>query len=244
MKFSATLKATKEFKSCLSAIQLIIEDATFEVSVEGIKCRGIEPSNICFMSIDLPKDKFVRYECDEELKFTVRTNEFLQIVKRATKDDDDITLEMEDSVNALQIYINAKKHYVIPLLVMDKESPTPNFKLQSRTVLKFADFADYVKDINVLADNFVVETDGGKLKLYGKGDSGNANVDVEGTVSQTEEGKLRGEYMMEYLLNTVKTLKGGFEDVILEHGNDLPLKLTFDSEKTGTLIYVQAPKVL
>jgi len=243
MKFSATIKATKEFKSCLSAIQLIIEDATFEVTAKGIKCKGIEPSNVCFMSIDLPKDKFVKYECDEDAKFTVRTNEFLEIVKRA-KNGEEITLEMNDKVNALQIYINGKKHYVLPLLVIEKETPNPNFKLQSKTSLKFADFVDYVKDIKVVADNFIVETDGLKLKLSGKGDSGHVDMEVDGTVTQSEEGELRGEYMLEFLFNTMKTISGGFENVILEHGHNRPLKLTFDSENTGTLIYVQAPKVL
>ncbi len=242
MKFSTTLKATKEFKSCLSAIQLIIEDATFEVTHEGMKCKGIEPSNICFMSVDLPKDKFVNYDCDEDSKFTVRTNELLEIVKRA-KNDEEVTFEMDGKVNALQIYIG-KKHYVLPLLVMEKETPNPNFKLQSKTSLKFSDFVDCVKDIKVIADNFVVETDGLKLKISGKGDSGLVDMEIDGTVSQKEEGELRGEYMLEFLFNTMKTISGGFETVILEHGHNLPLKLTFNSDDTGTLVYVQAPKVL
>ena len=127
---------------------------------------------------------------------------------------------------------------------MEKETPNPNFKLQSRTSLKFTDFVDYVKDIKVVADNFIVETNGDKLKLSGKGDSGHVDMEVEGTVTQKEEGELRGEYMLEFLFNTMKTIAGGFETVILEHGHNLPLKLTFDSADTGTLVYVQAPKVL
>ena len=243
MKFSATIKATKEFKTCLSAIQAILEEATFDVTTEGIKFKGIEPSNVCFISVDFPKDKFVKYECDEDTKFTVRTNEFLDIMKRAKKDEE-ITLEMDDKVKALQIYIGGKKHYVVPLLVMEKEAPTPNFKLQSKTSMKLADFIDYVKDIKVVADNFVVETDGVKLKLSGKGDGGHVNVDVEGTVSQNEEGDFRGEYMLEFLSNMLKTIGAGFDNVTVEHGHNLPLKLTFDSETTGTLVYIQAPKVL
>ncbi len=242
MKFSATIKATKEFKSCLSAIQLIIEDATFEINEAGIKCRGIDPSNVSFVSIDFPKNTFVKYECDEDSKFTVRTSELLEIVKRA-KNNEEVTLEMGDKVNALQIYINGKKHYVLPLLIMDKESPSPNLKHQSKTTLKFTDFVDYVKDIKVVADNFIVETDGNVLKLSGKGDKGNVDVETEGVVDQKEEGNLRAEYMLEFLFNTIKTISGGFDNVILEHGLDLPLKLTFESD-TGTLVYVQAPKVL
>ena len=101
-------------------------------------------------------------------------------MKRA-KNDEEFTLEMDDTVKALQIYIGGKKHYVIPLLIMEKEAPNPNFKLQSKTTMKLADFVDYVKDIKVVADNFIVETDGVKLKLSGKGDAGHVNIDVEGS---------------------------------------------------------------
>ena len=237
------MKATKEFKTCFSAIQALLEEATFDVTEEGIKFKGLEPSNVCFISVDFPKDKFVKYDCGGDTKFTVRTNEFLEIMKRA-KNDEELTFEMDDKINALQIYIGGKKHYVVPLLSMEKEAPKTNFKLQSKTTLNFADLSDYVKDIKVVAENFVVETDGTKLKLSGKGDGGNVNVDVEGDVTQNEDGDLRGEYTLEYLFNMIKTISGGFETVILEHGNNLPLKLTFDSETTGTLVYVQAPKVV
>lgn len=243
MKFKATMRATKEFKTCLSAIQALLEEATFVVTSKGISFKGLEPSNVCYISVDFPKDKFTEYSCDEDTKFTVRTNEFLEIMKRA-KSDEEFTLEMDDKVKALQIYIGDKKHYIVPLLIMEKEAPNPNFKLQSKISLKLADFVDYVKDIKVVADNFIVETDGIKLKISGKGDGGNVNVDVEGTVSQTEEGNLRGEYMLEFLSNTLKNIGVGFDNVTVEHGHNLPLKLTFDSETTGTLVYVQAPKVV
>jgi len=243
MAFKATMRATKEFKTCLSAIQALLEEATFVVTSEGINFKGLEPSNVCYVSVDFPKDKFTDFLCDTDTKFTVRTNEFLEIMKRA-KSDEEFTLEMSDKVKALQIYIGGKKHYVVPLLVIEKEAPKPNFKLQSKISLKLADFNDYVKDIKVVSDNFVVESNGVRLKLSGKGSAGQVNVDVDGVVSQSEEGDIRGEYTLDYLFNTLKNIGSGFDDVVVEHGNNLPLKLTFDSETTGTLVYVQAPKVL
>lgn len=243
MAFKATMRASKEFKTCLSAIQTILEEATFVVTSKGINFKGVEPSNVSFISVDFPKDKFIDFLCDTDTKFTVRTNEFLEIMKRA-KSDEEFTLEMNDKVRALQIYIGGKKHYVVPLLVMEKDTPTPNFKLQSKISLKLADFVDYVKDIKVVADNIIVETNGMRLKLSGKGSAGNADVDVEGVVSQSEDGDLKGEYSLEYLFNTLKNIGAGFDDVLVEHGHNLPLQLTFASENTGTLVYVQAPKVV
>ena len=242
MKFSVTLKATKEFKTSISAIQAILEEATFYVTKEGLNFRGLDASNVTYIAMILPKDRFIKYECDTDTNFTVRTHEFLEVVKRA-KNDEVLTLEMDDSTRALQIHVEGKKHYTLPLLAIEKDAPSPNFRLQTKTNLKFADFIDYVKDIAVVADNFVVTTDGNKLTIFGKGDSGKVELETNGVVEQKEEGELRGEYMLEFLSNMMKTIGSGFEDVVVEHGHNLPLKLTFNSE-TGTLVYVQAPKVL
>lgn len=242
MKFNITIKGSKEFKTSISVIQGIIEEATFNVTKEGMSFKGIDPSKVCYVSVNLPSEKFIKFVCDEETKFTIRTNEFSEVIKRA-KNNEEITLEMGDK-NILDIYLGGKKNYQVPLLITEAESPDPKFKLQTKTSLKFAELDDYIKDIAVVADNFIVTSDGNKLKLSGKGDGGKVEIEVESAISQEEQGELRGEYMMEFLQSAVKNLKGGFEEVVLEHGHDMPLKLSFASPDVGTLIYVQAPKVV
>ena len=241
MKFSVTIKGTKEFKSSISLIQGIIEDATFNVNKDGLNFKGIDIGKICFVSINFPSDKFIKFSCDEETKFTIRTHEFSEVIKRA-KNDEEITLEMGNK-NILDIYLGGKKNFQIPLLSIESESPDPKFRLQTKTIMKFGELEDYVKDISVVADNFIVVSDGNKLKLLGNGDSGKVEIESESTVSQEEKGELRGEYMIDFLQSAMKSLKGGFEEVILEHGHDMPLKLSFDSPEMGTLVYVQAPKI-
>lgn len=241
MKFSITIKGSKEFKTSISVIQGIIDEATFNVNKEGMSFKGIDPSKVCYVSVNLPSEKFIKFNCDEETKFTIRTNEFSDVIKRA-KNDEEITLEMDK--NLLNIYLGGKKNFQIPLLAVESESPDPKFKLQTKISLKFAELDDYIKDIAVVADNFIVTSDGDKLKLSGKGDAGKVEIEVESAISQEEQGELRGEYMMEFLQSAIKNLKGGFEEVTLEHGQDMPLKLSFNNPDVGTLIYVQAPKVI
>lgn len=241
MKFSITIKGSKEFKTGINLIQGIIDEATFNIDKDGLKFKGIDPSKICFVSVNYPSDKFIKFNCDEETKFTIRTNEFSDVIKRA-KNNEEITLEMDQ--NILNIYLGGKKNFQIPLLAVESESPDPKFKLQTKVHMKFGDLEAYIKDISVVADNFIVISDGDKLKLSGKGDSGKVEIEAESNVSQEEQGELRGEYMMEFLLSAIKSLKGGFEEVTLEHGQDMPLKLSFDNPDVGTLVYVQAPKVI
>ncbi len=242
MKFSITLKGTKEFKTSINVIQGIIEEATFNVNKDGLSFKGIDPSKVCYVSVNLPSEKFIKYDCDEEAKFTIRTGEFSEVIKRA-KNNEEVTLEMGDK-NALDIYLGGKKNFQVPLLTVESEPADPKFKLQTKTAMKFGELDDYIKDISVMADNFIITSDGNKLKLSGKGDAGKVEIEVESAVSQEEQGELRGEYMMEFLQSAIKNLKGGFEEVTLEHGQDMPLKLSFNNPDVGTLVYVQAPKVV
>ena len=244
MKLSATIKATKEFKTTIAVISSIIEEATFEANNKGIKFRGLEPSSIRYISVEFPADKFVKYECDNDLKFTIRTNEFLDIVNRA-KNDEELTLEMDEKKRALQIFLGGKKHYVLALLAIEHDAPKPHFKFETKTVMKLSDLKDYVKDIAVVADNFIITTnESGEMILTGKGDAGEVKITADSRVSQEGHGELRSEYSIEFLITAMKSLGSGFEEVTLQHGNDLPLGLVFESPNMGNLLYVQAHKTV
>jgi len=59
MKFSATLRTTKEFKTAISSIQGLIEEATFFVNKDGMKFRGLEPSHVRYLEVTFPAIDFL-----------------------------------------------------------------------------------------------------------------------------------------------------------------------------------------
>lgn len=242
MKFSATLRTTKEFKTTISSIQGLIEEATFFVNEEGIKFRGLEPSHVRYLEVTFPADRFLRFKVEDELKFTIKPNDFLEVVKRA-KDGDEITIEVESEISPLIVHIEGKKHFTLSLISIEQESPVPHFKFQSKTTMAYSNFSDYIKDIAVVGDNFVIEIQNNKMKLSGKGDRGKVEVEAEGTISQQEE-KIKSEFAIEFLVEAIKTFGTAFEDIIVETGNNMPLSLTLESPAMGSIQYVQAHKQL
>lgn len=244
MKFSGTIKATKELKTAISSIQGLIEEATFVVNKDGIKFRGLEPSHVRYLEVTFPKDRFTKFEIDDELKFTIKPNDFLEVVKRA-KDGNEITIEVEKDNSPLSIHIEGKKHFVLSLISIEHDAPIPHFKFQSKTIMEYSNFNDYVKDIAVVGSNFVIETNGGKMKLSGRGDRGKAEVEAECiSLTQTQEGALKSEYTVEFLVEAIKTFGTAFENIIIETGANMPLSLTLESPAMGSIQYVQAHKQL
>jgi len=241
MKFSATIKATKELKTAISSIQGFMEEATFVVNKDGIKFRGLEPSHVRYLEVTFPVDKFIKFEIADELKFTIRPHEFLEVIKRA-KDGEEITLEIEKDNSPFNIHIDGKKHFTLSLIAIEQDAPVPNFKFQSKTVMPYSDFSDYIKDIAVVGYNFIIETNEGKMKLSGKGDAGKAEIETECKVIQTQEGILKSEYTIEFLTEAIKTFGTAFESITVETGQEMPLRLTLESPDMGSIQYVQAHK--
>jgi len=242
MKFSATLRTTKEFKTAISSIQGLIEEATFFVNKDGMKFRGLEPSHVRYLEVTFPADRFLRFNVENELKFTIKPNDFLEVVKRA-KDGDEITIEVENENSPLNVHIEGKKHFVLSLISIEHDAPTPHFKFQSKTVMPYANFSDYVKDIAVVGYNFVIEIVGGKMKLSGKGDRGKVEIEAEGS-TQAQEEKIKSEFTIEFLEEAIKTFGTAFESITVETGNNMPLSLTLESPAMGSIQYVQAHKQL
>ena len=74
--FSAKTSGSEEWKAVISAISTLVEEATFEATVEGISFRGMDPSHVALIDISWPNTAFERYECDGDIKFGVRIDEF------------------------------------------------------------------------------------------------------------------------------------------------------------------------
>ena len=87
MVFLAKTKSPDEWKAVTSAISTLVDEATFEATVEGLSFRGMDPSHVALIDISWPNSAFDGYECDSALKFGVRIDEFSKLMKRAEKKD-------------------------------------------------------------------------------------------------------------------------------------------------------------
>ena len=105
--FSAKTSGSEEWKAVISAISTLVEEATFEATVEGISFRGMDPSHVALIDISWPNTAFEKYECDGDIKFGVRIDEFSKLIKRADKSNA-IEINISDD-NMLLVTIGKNK---------------------------------------------------------------------------------------------------------------------------------------
>ncbi len=244
--FTTKTSGSDDLKAIISAISTLVEEATFVATSEGITFRGMDPSHVALIDISWPNSAFEMYECDSDIKFGVRIDEFSKIIKRADKKDD-IEISISDQ-NMLLVTVGRNKKYKMRLIESSAtDTPLPKIPYDSKIVLASSKFDKILGDVQVVSDYLTVHTAESKGNFSGKGDSGEVVIDIdtdddaiEEIVSQDES---TGTYSLEYLNPVVKAVGNSVGNITCEFSSSKPLRIEFKVANMGRIHFYLAPRV-
>ena len=246
MEFSAKTNTSDEWKAIISAISTLVEEATFEATVEGISFRGMDPSHVALIDINWPNTAFERYECDGDIKFGVRIDEFSKLIKRADKKDSiEISISEE---NMLLVTVGKNKKYKIRLIESSAtDTPLPKIPYDSKIILTSSKFDKILGDVQVVSDYLTINTSDSKGNFSGKGDSGEVIIDLDKDADDIEEisskSDSEGTYSLEYLNPVVKAVGSNAGFITCEFSSAKPLRIEFKVANIGRIHFYLAPRV-
>ncbi len=246
MEFSAKTNTSDEWKAVISSITTLVEEATFEATVEGITFRGMDPSHVALIDISWPNSAFEKYNCDSDIKFGVRVDEFSKVIKRAEKNES-IEISISDD-NMLQILIGKNKKWSMRLIEGSaSDTPLPKISYDSKIGLSSSTFDKILGDIDVVSDYLSIKTATNNAEFSGKGDSGEAVINFEKGMEGLEEITINqectGTYSLEYLNPIVKAMGSTSDSIICEFSSGKPLRIEFKVSNIGRIHFYLAPRV-
>ena len=246
MEFSAKTNTSDEWKAVISSITTLVEEATFEATVEGITFRGMDPSHVALIDISWPNSAFEKYNCDSDIKFGVRVDEFSKVIKRAEKKES-IEISISDD-NMLQILIGKNKKWSMRLIEGSaSDTPLPKISYDSKIGLSSSTFDKILGDIDVVSDYLSIKTATNNAEFSGKGDSGEAVINfekgMEGLEEITVNQECTGTYSLEYLNPIVKAMGSTSNSIICEFSSGKPLRIEFKVSNIGRIHFYLAPRV-
>ena len=246
MEFSAKTNTSDEWKAVISSITTLVEEATFEATVEGITFRGMDPSHVALIDISWPNSAFEKYNCDSDIKFGVRVDEFSKVIKRAEKKES-IEISISDD-NMLQILIGKNKKWSMRLIEGSaSDTPLPKISYDSKIGLSSSTFDKILGDIDVVSDYLSIKTATNNAEFSGKGDSGEAVINFEKGMQGLEEitvnQECTGTYSLEYLNPIVKAMGSTSNSIICEFSSGKPLRIEFKVSNIGRIHFYLAPRV-
>jgi len=246
LEFSAKTNTSDEWKAVISSITTLVEEATFEATVEGITFRGMDPSHVALIDISWPNSAFEKYNCDSDIKFGVRVDEFSKVIKRAEKNES-IEISISDD-NMLQILIGKNKKWSMRLIEGSaSDTPLPKISYDSKIGLSSSTFDKILGDIDVVSDYLSIKTATNNAEFSGKGDSGEAVINFEKGMQGLEEitvnQECTGTYSLEYLNPIVKAMGSTSDSIICEFSSGKPLRIEFKVSNIGRIHFYLAPRV-
>jgi proliferating cell nuclear antigen len=244
--FSAKTSGSDDLKAIISAISTLVEEATFVANAEGITFRGMDPSHVALIDISWPNSAFEKYECDNDIKFGVRVDEFSKLIKRAEKQDS-IEIGISED-NMLLVTIGKNKKYKMRLIESSaSDTPLPKIPYDAKIGLTSIGFDKILGDVQVVSDYLTIKASTSKAEFSGKGDSGEVLIDLEKGMEQLTDISVKqestGTYSLEYLNPVVKAVGNTAGSVTCEYSSAKPLRIEFKVANIGRIHFYLAPRV-
>ncbi len=239
----------KFLKDMVGAISILIDEATFNLTPEGMKLRAMDPSRVAMVDFEWPKTVFDEYNCSENMKMCVNISEMLKLLRRTGKDES-VELELDEKTGRLKITIKGKytRTFNMPTLeAMEEEVPTPKVTFNVKAKTTTEGLREAIEDASLVSDHVRVEADNEKIVMNATGDLMGATIELkkgsDALLDLTAKEPAKATFSLSYLSEIVKAAVTTSDVASLEFSTDMPIRLDFKQQKEGKLTFYLAPRI-
>lgn len=247
--FSFKLADAKLLRDMITAISILVDEATFKIDPEGLKLRAMDPSRVAMVDFEWPKTVFNEYSCTELTKMCINISEMLKLLRRTAKDEV-IELSLDEKTGRLQIKITGKysRNFTMPTLeASEEEVPTPKITFNVRAKATTQGLSQAIEDAQLVSDHVKIEADAEKLVFHATGDLMGATITLQkGSDAlldlETKEAS-KATFSLSYLSEIIKAASATSEIATMEFSTDMPIRLEFQQTNEGKLVFFLAPRI-
>ena len=247
--FQLKMADTKLLKDMITAISILVDEATFKIEPETIKLRAMDPSRVAMVDFEWPKTVFEEYACTEPSKMCINISEMLKLLKRAGRDEV-VELSLDEKTRKLQLKITGKytRTFTMPTLeASEEEVPTPKLTFNVKAKTTTNGLSQAIEDAQLVSDHVRIEADPEKLVLNAAGDLMGATITLQkgsDTLLDLEvKEPSKATFSLSYLSEIIKTASATSDIATLEFSTDMPIKIDFQQAKEGKLTFYLAPRI-
>ena len=85
--FTLKVADARLLRDMVTAISILVDEATFKIEPDGLKLRAMDPSCVAMIDFEWSKSVFEEYVSGEPTKMCINISELLKLLKRASKDE-------------------------------------------------------------------------------------------------------------------------------------------------------------
>ncbi|MBU0471256.1 MAG: proliferating cell nuclear antigen (pcna) [Nanoarchaeota archaeon] len=240
-----TLSEPKFLKDSVSIISDLVTEASFKITSDAIELIAMDPANVAMVIFKLLSSSFVEYNVKEEVLLSINMNDFKQVLRRA-KANDSVTLEIDDNKFKITFKSNTTRTFYLPMIeVEDKQQKVPDLKFKSTITTTSDILNEAVEDADIISESVTFIVENKELTLIAAGDLSKAHINIKAdndTKIVCDEEKVKSKFSIEYLKKMIQGSKIS-NKVMLQLGNDYPLKIEYMVLNKVQLAFILAPRV-
>lgn len=237
------------WRSLLSAISTLVDEATFNADAEGVKLRSMDPSHVAMVDFALPSTAFKEYTCTEPKRIRINLESMLKLLKRS-KTGESVELVYDEQTKKIQMTLRdkIKKIFTIPTLEStEEETPTPKVNFNSSIRITSAALKEIIEDTQEVSDNVKLEAHPERLVITASTELSSGRFEIEKGAETLLDIKVRepsaATYNLSYLADMMKAGAEASEILTLEFSTNMPLRLEFAIPQSGQIVYYLAPRI-
>jgi proliferating cell nuclear antigen (pcna) len=228
---SAKMSSCKVWKSCISAISELIEEAAFKFTPEGVRLRAMDPTHVSLIQLELPADMFDEYKVKEEKIVGLSVSRLDEFLSRA-KGDEEIKFELDEEQNRLLLTLKgiSTRRFGIPLMeISEPEVPEPGkLELPATFDVLAGALIEGLKDAQLVGDSVKFQLSSEGLVLSARGEKGTTELIMKkGEESIKIIGSppaVKATFAIDYLSRILKAADPD-DWVRVKMGQDMPIRL-------------------
>lgn len=251
MTFKIAVDNAKTLLDIFTVINVVTDEATLQLTPEGIKVCHMDPSRVAMINSETPKTVFAEYQCEAPIKLAVNLVTLIEILKLGGNDKTILeqTYNKETNGNEITVQFNGpyKSTFILPILTASMEEhatpqSTPNVKVSLAT----GSFNEAIEKSAKCDDHFTINADNDTVTFTAKGDLLSAEI----IMTKVQDALLlletrlpsKATYSLNYLSAIVKAGASIADTVELSFSNDMPIKLDFGVQ-IGKAEFWLAPRI-
>jgi len=247
--FKLKVSDAKLLKDMVTAISILVDEATFKIEPESLKLRAMDPSRVAMVDFEWSKTVFEEYVCSEPTKMCINISELLKLLRRAGKNEV-VELSLDEKTGRLQIRITGKytRNFTMPTLeASEEEVPTPKIAFSVRAKATTDGLRQAIEDAQLVSDHVRIEADTGKLVFHAAGDLMGATIELQkgsdALLDLEAKEPSKATFSLSYLSEIIKAASATSDIATLEFSKDMPIKLDFQQTLEGKLTFYLAPRI-
>lgn len=238
-----------DFKKCIDAISVLIDEAEFLVSSAGLELKATDPSQISMVDFKLDKKGFKAFKLSEkeDIKLGMDLDYLSQVMARANKGEE-LILSLNPEKTLLQLVFKgtSKRSFSVPLIdISSSKLPSPKIEFDAELKMDAAILKDALKDAELISSHVSLQANKEHFVVEARSSKGSVVNETSGKEKSVKEFKVgkeaRSVFPLEYLQDMLKGASSS-EEIELKMKQDAPIVLSYKIGKAD-LQYFLAPRI-